>query len=233
MGRELDELVAQVAADNRYGPMFDAAFPGVGTTRATLPKALAQFVRSIVSFDAPWDHIGHMGDIDDPAATRGHEPFSQKLPLGDPDGILDMCDRCHQARAGLVDDWAGHESGLFMIEEQRNNGLPIDEADLGRFEVTAAAEDRGRFDVPSLRNITLTAPYMHDGRFSTLEEVLTHYNEEIVATPTTDEVFLRDGEALKMNFDPASFGDMIAFFELFTDPNLATNPAWSDPFLAE
>ena len=78
-----------------------------------------------------------------------------------------------------------HGSDFFTLQQFHNNGLDANFADKGRGAVTGKATDDGKFKAPSLRNIALTAPYMHDGRFKTLEEVLDHYNDHINnASPT-------------------------------------------------
>lgn len=229
MDRDLDVLMSDLQGSETYPDLFDAAFPGEGITPTTLSRGLAQFVRSITSFDAPWDHLTHVSEIEDPAAKRGHAPFAEVMPVGDPNGIRDMCDRCHQASAGLVPSYDGHDSGLFLIDEFRGNGLPLTD-DRGRAEVAGHEAEVGKFKVPSLRNVSVTAPYMHDGSMATLEDVLKHYNEQIRVNAGTDPVFLRDGQPVALHLDPADFPDMVVFLDMFTDRTLLTNPAWSDPF---
>ena len=79
-----------------------------------------------------------------------------------------------------------HGGALFTDHQFRNNGLEVRSEDMGRHRVTGAGLDRGTFATPSLRNVALTAPYMHDGRFGTLEEVLDHYSEGVARTDTLD-----------------------------------------------
>lgn len=235
MARDLDTLVADLKASDRYPPMFRAAFGEAGISADTVAKALAQFVRTLVSFDSPWDHF----DENQPERTfrndaqlRGWMVFMQPFPLGDPKGVLGLCNDCHDLDHGVRKDWNAHYAGTFTTSELRHDGM-VDPADAGAFEVTGREEDRGKFKVPSLRNILHTGPYMHDGRFATLREVLEHYNEHIVATPTTDAILMRDGEALTMNLTSEQIDDVVAFFELFDDATLRTNPAWSSPFADE
>jgi cytochrome c peroxidase len=119
-----------------------------------------------------------------------------------------------------------------FMEFYHNNGLDAEPKDQGREKMTGRNNDRGRFRVPTLRNIALTAPYMHDGRFKTLEEVLDHYNDHIQPSPTlaplvmeaTNEV---GGKSLLLT--PQEKQDVIAFLHLLTDSTFITNPRFSDP----
>lgn len=107
--------------------------------------------------------------------------------------------------------------------------------------VTGRPQDIGKFKVPSLRNIALTGPYMHDGRFDTLEEVVEFYNSQIVDHPNLAPQ-LRDGRPprpgqppqptgpIRLNLSPAERNALVAYLHTLTDPNLATDPKFSDPF---
>lgn len=113
-----------------------------------------------------------------------------------------------------------------------NNGLDSAFTDPGREKVTGQSMDKGRFRVPTLRNILLTAPYMHDGRFKTIEAVLDHYSEHIQQSGTLSS-FLQDvsneegGKSLSLA--PQEKQDIIAFFGMLTDSTFITNPAFSNP----
>ena len=112
-----------------------------------------------------------------------------------------------------------------------NNGLDSDEefTDLGYYETTGLDGDKARFKVPSLRNIAVTAPYMHDGRFSTLEEVIDHYTHDVKASSTIDEI-------MQYNLDPGlpltdqDKADLIAFLKTLTDESFLQNEEYSNPF---
>jgi len=111
-----------------------------------------------------------------------------------------------------------------------NNGLNADasQTDLGRFNVTGDPFDRAKFKTTSLRNIAVTAPYMHDGRFNTLEEVMQHYNSGVQESSTTEQL-------LQYNLDPGlgltefEIADIIAFLQTLTDEEFLSNPDFSDP----
>ncbi|ASZ11750.1 hypothetical protein CK934_12670 [Chitinophaga sp. MD30] len=107
-----------------------------------------------------------------------------------------------------------------------NNGLQLDYVDKGIGAVTGKAEDQGTFKMPSLRNVELTAPYMHDGRFGTLEEVIEHYSSGVKNGVNTGIQLPRGG----FNFSAQEKADVLAFLKTLTDKTLATNPLYADPF---
>jgi cytochrome c peroxidase len=110
----------------------------------------------------------------------------------------------------------------------RNNGLDVVFADKGLGKVTGDPSDDGKFKVTSLRNIAQTAPYMHDGRFETLEEVIEHYNSGVDSlSPNLDEEMFHFAEGLGLTNQEKT--DIIAFLLTFTDDEFLTNPAFSDP----
>ena len=113
-----------------------------------------------------------------------------------------------------------HGGALFTDHQFRNNGLEISEVDPGRFRVTKAAIDRGTFATPSLRNIAVTAPYMHDGRFSTLEQVLDHYSEGIERTDTLDPNLAKH-PAGGLHLTAEEKRAVVAFLKTLTDRKFA------------
>ncbi len=112
-----------------------------------------------------------------------------------------------------------------------NIGLNDDYADDGLSKTTGFSGDAGKFKIPSLRNVALTAPYMHDGRFATLDEVMEHYSEEIATHPNLD-FRLRDakGQARIMNITESEKQAIIAFLNTLTDFEAITDPKFSNPF---
>jgi cytochrome c peroxidase len=127
-----------------------------------------------------------------------------------------------------------HGGPKIFNELYENNGLDSVPADVGRETISGMAMDHGRFRVVTLRNIALTAPYMHDGRFNTLEEVLEHYNSHIKASATLSP-FIRNnsnelhGKTLMLTMEEKK--DIIAFLNMLTDSAFVSNPQFSDPFL--
>ena len=113
----------------------------------------------------------------------------------------------------------------------RNNGIDDQFTDLGRGHITQNPSDNGKFRVPNLRNIAITYPYMHDGRFSTLEQVVEHYNSGIKAHPTLSPA-LRDanGNPVQLNLTSSEKAALVAFLKTLTDNSVSTETKWSNPF---
>ena len=112
-----------------------------------------------------------------------------------------------------------------------NNGLDLVYTDNGRGEQTLSPADNGVFKIPFLRNISLTAPYMHDGRFATLEEVIDHYSQGIQAHPNLDHRLRSpNGAPVRFNFSSADKAALVAFLETLTDQEFITDHRFSDPF---
>jgi cytochrome c peroxidase len=234
-GRE-QELFARLRADARYPSMFRAAFPDQHgeISLATITRALAAFERTLLSFDSPYDRYRYGGQPEaiSAAAKRGEALFfGEKLE----------CYHCHsgfnftdnQQHARLAHPEIGyHNNGLYNVDGR--GGFPPDNP--GLREVTGRAEDEGKFRTPSLRNVALTAPYMHDGSVPTLRAVLAHYAAGGRTVTTGPH---RGAGARNPNKSPlvAGFelsedeiGDLIAFLESLTDDRFVTDPRFSDPF---
>ena len=167
MNMSLEVLADKLNQHPGYREQFQEVF-GAGATPDTIPKSLAAFVRTILSGNAPFDRY-RAGVLDalSPAAQRGHDVFFFRM----------NCSACHQG--------ANFSDGGF-----HNVGVGVDQptADLGRQAVTQDEYDSGKFRTPTLREIARTAPYMHDGRFETLEEVVDHYATAGVMNDHLDEL---------------------------------------------
>lgn len=224
MGLTLDEIQQRIAAKSYYPALFKAAFGDESITTDRISKALAQFVRSIVSYQSKYD-IGRE-QVATPGApfpnftseeNAGKQIFLRPLTNGG-----GACFGCHTTEA-FVNDFPGPTS----------NGLDVATTnDLGAYETTPNPKFLGAFKVPSLRGVGLRAPYMHDGRFKTLEEVVEHYNSGIQDHPNLAAA-LRDsttGKPVKMNFTTAQKASLVAFLKTLDDHTLANDPKFSDPF---
>lgn len=171
---EMDESLANVLEKLRYSSnypqLFEKAFGTDEINTERFLKALSQFMLTMVSANSRYDkYIRYEGVELSPAEIQGMEIFKEK------------CSSCHSGQ-------------LFTDFKLRNNGLKLARNDdTGRFEVTQTDEDKFKFKVPSLRNLTSTAPYMHDGRFTTLEEVLDHYASSVENSPTLDPILNQNG----------------------------------------
>jgi len=176
MHLSLEKAVAKLEADAAYPGLFERAFGSPGVSAPRLGLALEQFLLTLISADSKFDRALRRQEALTPQETRGLELFITEF---DP------------ARGKLgADCFHCHGGNLFTDNEFKNNGLaalfPALETDLGRGEVTGKASDSDKFKVPSLRNIAATAPYMHDGRFATLADVIAHYAGGVKPSATLD-----------------------------------------------
>lgn len=208
--RELDESIEKVVGKlqslSGYETAFSKAFGDASITPDRLSVALETFLLSLVSHDSKFDR-----------ARRGEEPLTELEQRG---FELFMTER--EPRSGQMggDCFHCHGGPLFTDHQFRNNGLAIEAADPGRGGVTGAALDQGTFSTPSLRNVALTAPYMHDGRFATLEEVLDHYSEGVIRTKTLDPNLAKHPDG-GLGLTPEEKAALIAFLRTLTDEQFA------------
>lgn len=225
MGLTLTELETIVSQQTYYPALFTNAFGDATVTTDRISKALAQFVRSIVSYSSEYD-TGR-AQVMGPGANfpnftteenLGKQLFFQTIPNGG-----GACFGCHTT-----------EAFVSANPGPQNNGLDLTTTDEGAgttFPMNPIFD--ARFKTSTLRNIELTAPYMHDGRFATLEEVVEHYNSGIQAHPTLSAALTDDnGDPVQLNFTSAEKAAMVAFLKTLTDNSIATDPKWSDPFEA-
>ena len=205
MHASLSNVVAKLAADSLYPAQFAAAFGCTEITADHVTRALEQFLLAQVSFNSKFDHV-IIGETNLTAEEqRGFELFQTEY---DP----------RRGQYG-ADCFHCHGGPLFQSQSFANNGLDADFKDPGRSAVTGREGDRSKFAVPSLRNVELTAPYMHDGRFATLEEVVQHYCTGVQRSATLDPNLAKhpDGGV------PLSAADqraLVAFLKTLTDESL-------------
>ncbi|HEV2479648.1 MAG TPA: cytochrome c peroxidase [Puia sp.] len=222
MGQSLDSSVLKLRALGSYDGAFSAAF-GSGAfdsaargaaaiTPERIVRAIAQFERTLISANAPYDRYLQGLYRFTPLEQEGYELF-----FGGGPGRSLGCANCHGGPRTLT-------------ETYHNNGLDSVFADPGREGVTGMAYDRGRFRVVTLRNIALTAPYMHDGRLATLPQVLDHYSDHIAGGPTLSPT-LRDaaGRPEPLHLSAGEKKALLAFLNTLTDSTFITDPRFSDP----
>lgn len=213
MGMTLETLTNRLAAEPFYTSLFATAFgtPEINTNR--ISRALAQFVRSIISVGSKYD----MG------VTNGFANFTPQENLGR---------QIFLGQVGNATCAACHGTDNFVPGPAiNNNGLEFPYVDRGLGAITGNPPDNGKFKVPSLRNIELTAPYMHDGRFSTLEEVVEFYNSGVVNNPNLSPPLRnRDGTVRRLNLTAAQKAALVAFLKTLTDTSITTDQRFSDPF---
>lgn len=229
MGLTLEELVARVSAAPYYPPLFDRAFGDERITVDRIAKALAQFVRSIVSYRSRYDEgVAATGNARVPFASfTAQENLGKQVFFAGAPGTP-SCSGCHVPGGPMSGNAA-----LFYMDRPRNNGLDLELGiDDGVGAITGVPLDRGLFKSPELRNAGLTAPYMHDGRFATLEEVVEHYRTGIEAHPNLDRTLTSNGVVRRFEMSDEEAAALVAFLHTLSDTALTTDPRFSDPFRA-
>lgn len=205
MGDTMMAVLRKLNADKTYPGLFEEAFGSRKITTANLMKALSQFMVMLVSADSKYDKVmRHEGESFTAEEEAGYKVFREK------------CNICHK-------------EPLFTDFSFRNNGLPAgEENDEGRYLVSVDEKDRYTFRVPSLRNLRYTAPYMHDGRFFEIDEVLDHYSSGISESTTLDPV-LRNGSLNPgIRISDAEKTALKKFLLTLTDTAFIKNPRFAE-----
>lgn len=201
-------VVARLSGMPKYPPLFTKAFGSPRIDSARVVQAIAQFERTLLSFDSRWDRYMYGGDASalSEQELRGMDLFFRR----------GHCNDCHKAP-------------LFADHALRNNGLDLVYADGGLGELTGNPADQGKFKVTTLRNIARTAPYMHDGRFATLDEVVRFYAEEVRTESPLLDNHMGPWLAGQVNLSAQDRADLVAFLHALTDEGFLSNAAFSDP----
>ena len=201
MAENVDSVLNKIRKDTAYQRMFRSAFGSNVINSQRMLKALAQFVGSLVSSDSKYDKVKRGEDKFNPTEQRGYELFKMR------------CNTCHK-------------EPLFTDYSFRNNGLTLNNflKDYGRMRITGNPEDSLKFKVPSLRNVSVTFPYMHDGRLYSLSNVIDHYNNGIQMSATLDSS-LRNG----IKFTEAEKNDLIYFLHTLKDTTFFKDKRFSQP----
>lgn len=201
MADNLNNIIVKLKKDPQYKKMFTAAFGDALINSQRILKALAQFTGTMISANAKYDKVKKGNAVFNQYEQKGYDIFRQK------------CASCHQ-------------EPLFTDLSYRNTGLEVDTTlfDYGRMRITGKKEDSLKFKVPSLRNVYLTFPYGHDGRFSTISDVLDHYSSGVVSSSTVDPL-LKNGIALT---DNDKFY-LISFLGSLTDSSFVEDKRFSQP----
>lgn len=217
MGLTLDELVSKVQEGEYYRPLFTAAYGSAVVSTERIANALAQFVRSMVSYQSKFDEGIAMvgGELD-----HDFPNFSELENLGK-DLFFSARTQCSSC----------HETVVLSGDGPRNNGLDALNIDLGLGAITGNLHDNGKFKVNSLRNIALTSPYMHDGRFETLDEVIEFYNRGVQNNPNLDQRLRTNNlNARRLNLNIRERDALVAFLSTLTDEELIRDEKFSNPF---
>lgn len=201
MAETIENVIAKIKSDKEYRAMFQAAFGDDLVTTQRLGKAISQFALQLVSSNSKYDKV-----------MRGEATFILPEKLGY-EIFLKNCNSCHT-------------QPLFTDFSYRNTGIPADNLlkDLGRMRITGNPSDSLRFKVPSLRNVALTFPYGHDGRFFSLAAMFEHYRKTMVVGPTTDSLLIQ-----KLPLTNYEIGQLTAFLYTLTDSSFIKDPGFGPP----
>ena len=191
MALPLEEMVAKLQASPDYPQLFSRAFGSATVTAERTANAIAQFEATLISSDSKNDQV-----------KRGEAEFTPEELLGQEIFFSERaeCFHCHSGK-------------LWMDQDYHDVGLDPEPAE-GRFKVTGREADRGKFKTPSLRNVALTGPWMHDGRFKTLREVVEHYNSGVQNSPNLDKL-LQNGK--KLGLTDAEVDALVAFLKTLSN----------------
>jgi cytochrome c peroxidase len=197
-----------------FATLFTRAFGTPDITAERLGLALEQFLLTLTSHDAKFDRV-----------LRGEAQFTEQEQRG-----FELFHTEHDPRRGQfgADCFHCHGGPLFHNVAFANNGLDVEPRDLGRYLVTGREGDKGKFSVPSLRNVELTAPYMHDGRFATLEAAVFHYVRGVQRSPTLDANLAKHPSG-GVRLPPEDLRALVAFLKTLTDESLRSSARSTAP----
>lgn len=201
---------SSLQSHSTYPSLFKAAFGTSIIDSSLVTMAIAQFERILVSGNSKFDSASLNLVSLTPMESSGLNVFMSESG-GD-------CFHCHGSPA----------NPLWTDNTFRNNGLDATFTDLGLGTITGNPADNGKFKTPSLRNLIYTAPYMHDGRFATLDEVLDHYSTGVTISSTVDPDMQFAGQG-GVQMTPQEKADLKAFLLTLTDPDFINNPAYQNP----
>jgi cytochrome c peroxidase len=232
----VNEVLDRVKTDARYTDMFNAAFPGADqpVTWGNITRAIATFQRTLISGNSRYDQFLQNKAQLTAAEQRGLALFNSEKA---------ECFHCHSGfnfndqvvhSSTQVTDTPFHNTGLYNIGGTGN--FPA--GNQGLFEITERLADRGKFRAQSLRNVEVTAPYMHDGSMATLEEVLDFYaagGRNITSGPHAGDGRLNPNKSdliSRIDLTEQDKADLVAFLKTLTDHDFLTNPKLANPFAA-
>jgi cytochrome c peroxidase len=218
MGMTLTALTGRLEIEPYYKTLFTQTFGTADVTSDRISRALAQFVRSIISSRSKYDQGLPIGFTN----LTAQENLGRQIFFG---------------QVGNATCAACHGTPTFVAPNIFNNGLEFPYVDAGVGGITGRPQDQGVFKVPSLLNIELTAPYMHDGRFGTLEQVVEFYNSGVVDNPNLAPPLrvptppgAPPGPPRRLNLSTDQKAALVAFLKTLTDKSVTTDPKFSDPF---
>lgn len=201
--------VTDLQSHATYPSEFKKVFGSETITSKNIAFALAQFIRTFISADSKVDKYLRGEIMLSSSELNGMDIFFTER--GD-------CFHCHSE--GLYTDNQFHNTGLDDV---------FDASNWGRYDVSGNSADIGKFKTPSLRNVDLTGPYMHDGRFATLEQVVEFYNSGVNQTSYADPIMTKPGKEFGLQLNATDKADLVAFLKALTDDTFINNPDLSHP----
>ena len=214
---DLDMLVDRLETKPYYPVLFQRAFNSTTITSDKVGNALAQFIRSIISYRSKFDEGRTViNSVRSPYPNFTSQENEGKQLFFNP---LLGCNSCHKTES-------------FTASSPKNNGLEAVSIDAGIGGVINDPLQVGNFKVPSLKNIEFTAPYMHDGRFATLEEVIDHYNTGVQPHPNLSSQLRNpaDSTPVRLNLTPGQQSALVAFLKTLSDRSITNDDKFSNPF---
>lgn len=201
MNETLENVIIKLQHSEKYQELFDRAFGTKKITGQLTLKAISQFVVSLTTSNSKYDKVIRKEEKFTEMEQKGYDIFKQ------------YCSSCHK-------------EPLLTNNGFKNNGLPIDKdlKDIGRMKITQNSRDSLLFKVPTLRNIEFTFPYMHDGRFKTLNEVVKHYNSGVLKSSTLSKELL-----IPMNLSDNQRTELVSFLKTLSDKDFLFNQKYSYP----
>ena len=213
---DMSVLTTKLSALSYYPPLFKSAFGDETVTSERISTAVAAFISSIKSDHSRFDDYKKGNATLTAQELQGMSLFTSKY----------NCAKCHNIDHTIGNNYTAIGSNFVDI------GLEDSYKDKGRGVITGNTTDKGKFKIPDLKNVALTAPYMHDGRYKTLDEVIEHYSSGILYSQNLDTLLQTDSRnaARKMNIGDNDKKALIAFLNTLTDNTVTTDPKFSNPF---
>ena len=216
MDMHMTEVVAAVQTQPYYAPLFKEAYTSSEVTEGRITEAIANFINALGSYRSKFDEEAskdpYNSSFSDFSGFSASENHGLKLYQAN-------CASCHSPIMGRP-----------MLFNASNGLDAVNTADQGVGGISGSNIEQGTFKVPTLRNIALTGPYMHDGRFATLEEVVEHYSTGVQSHPNLHDNLKVNGQPKRMNFSAADKQDLITFLHTMTDEKIKVDERFSDPF---
>ena len=205
MDEKMDNVLRKLNQSSNYRQLFKKAFKVDSITSKEFLQAFSQFMAAMISANSRYDkYVRNEGETLNAEELNGLAIFKQK------------CSSCHA-------------TDLFTDGSYRNNGITNDfRFDKGRQEISLQETDKGKFKVPTLRNIEYTAPYMHNGSLATLDEVLDHYTNGMKPSETIDTIFRKQDDSLGIDLTAEEKKNLIAFLKTLSDKEFINNKKFSE-----